>query len=129
MKYQYVLFLVVPLVLFFSMTGNLSAQDNHVSDFSIESLLDHNLHLLTNTTLSTALIDSNSKEAKALFDESINLFIAAKKAYNSGLTDLSRKYSRRSITLFYRSDRVHYGLYDPDKNFSGTKIGKCCPNK
>ena len=103
--------LILAFGLFFTMTGLVHATNEHHASLSVETILKHNRHLLTNTTISEALSSSTLKEARRLFREAHDLFNQAQSAYKTGDEQQARQLANLSIRTFYESDKRHYGLH------------------
>ncbi len=77
---------------------------------SAGSVLQHNKHLLDNTTIGKDLKTSPTQRVKNLYKMAYNFFIEATDAHKSGQERKAKELAHKSINIFYAADKAHYNL-------------------
>jgi hypothetical protein len=77
---------------------------------SAGSVLQHNKHLLNNTTIGEDLKASSTQRVKSLYKMAHDFFLEATDAHRSGLERKAKELAHKSISFFYAADKAHYNL-------------------
>jgi hypothetical protein len=77
---------------------------------SAGSVLQHNKHLLHNTTIGEGLKISSTQRVKDLYKMAHDFFLEATDAHKSGLERKAKELAHKSISFFYEADKAHYNL-------------------